>query len=116
MARELSLARGTDQAVVKITCPSLEVAEKIALALVEKRAAACVNIIPGVTSVYQWQGKICRDSETLLLVKTTMAKGDEVLAVLAAEHPYEVPEAIWTRVEQGSQSYLDWITKAVAGF
>lgn len=113
MARELNLAQATDQAVVKITCPNLEVAEKIASALVEKRAAACVNIIPGVTSVYQWQGKICRDGEILLLVKTTMARGEDVLAVLAAEHPYDVPEALWTRVEQGSRSYLDWITESL---
>lgn len=115
MARKLSLVDGTDQAVLKITCPSLSVAESIAEALVGKRLAACVNIIPGVTSIYHWQGEICRDSEFLLLVKTTLGQGEGILAVLAELHPYEVPEAIWTKVAQGSGSYLDWITDSVGG-
>ncbi len=113
MARELVLAEADGHAVVKITCPSREVADRIADALVVRQAAACVNILEGITSVYRWQGEVCRDQETLLLVKTVMSKGDAVLAVLQELHPYDVPEAIWTRVAQGSKGYLDWMTESV---
>ncbi len=114
MARELRLVKAENgQAIVKITCPTSEVAERIATVLVERRLAACVNILPGVTSIYQWQGEICRDSETLLLVKTADERAEEILEVLVAEHPYEVPEALWTPVVYGSESYLDWMTESM---
>lgn len=113
MARELSLRAASDQAVVKITCPSLEVADRLASRLVEERLAACVNLIPGLTSVYHWQGEICRDQEVLLLAKTTLSRAEPFLAVVAEEHPYEVPEVLWLRVEQGSRSYLDWLERNV---
>ncbi len=114
MARELKLAPAeSGQAVLKVTCPSPEVAERLASVLIELRLAACVNILPGVTSVYLWEGRVCRDTEVLLFVKTALEKGSEVLKVLEREHPYEVPEAIWTSVVQGSQSYLDWMTETM---
>lgn len=99
--------------MLKVSCPTPEVAERIASVMIERRLAACVNILPGVTSVYQWQGEVCRDSETLLLVKTAYDRGEEILEVLSAEHPYDVPEAIWTAVVQGSQSYLEWMSDSM---
>ena len=114
MAGELALAAGTGQAVVKITCPDAEVADRLAVALVESGVAACVNIVTGVTSVYRWQGEICRDSEVLLLVKSSFEKGEELLRVVQQHHPYEVPEAIWSRIELGSQSYLDWMAQSLS--
>ena len=113
MARELNLVASDTHAVAKITCPSPEVADTLAAALVESRAAACVNIVPGVTSIYRWQGQTQRDSEVLLLVKTTLEKGRDVLRLVGEHHPYTVPEVIWVPVCQGSQSYLDWLTECV---
>jgi periplasmic divalent cation tolerance protein len=114
LAGELEIAQATGQAVVKITCPSADVADRLAHALVEARAAACVNIVAGVTSVYRWQGEICRDHEVLLLVKTSMARSEQLLRLVQEHHPYEVPEVIWTAVVQGSRGYLEWMLECLA--
>lgn len=113
MARELKLAHSTSHALAKITCPSLEVADLLATALVERQVAACVNVVPGITSVYRWKGEVCRDSEVLLLVKTSLDKGEDLLRVVSDHHPYEVPEVIWTKLYMGSESYLDWLTECL---
>lgn len=113
MARELRLAEATGHAVVKITCPSAEVADALALALVQQRAAACVNVIPGITSVYRWQGEICRDPEVLLLIKTSMDQRERLLKIVEEVHPYEVPEVLWTPVAWGNRSYLNWLTESL---
>ncbi len=102
-----------DHLVGKITCPSQEVALALADALVEAQAAACVNIVPGLLSVYRWQGEICHDQEVLLLVKTTRQRIHEVKAVVEKIHPYDEPELLFSAVEMGSESYLDWVTKSV---
>jgi periplasmic divalent cation tolerance protein len=109
LARELALSQASGQAICKITCPDVEVANRLATALVQRRVAACVNLVPGITSVYHWQGEICRDSEVLLLVKTRLDAAEKLLAVVAELHPYEVPEVLWTPVVQGNRSYLDWL-------
>lgn len=111
MARELTLAEASGHAVCKITCPSAEVADQLATALVERRAAACVNIVPGITSVYHWQGEICRDSEVLLLVKTRLEAAERLLGIVAEIHPYEVPEVLWTEVTNGNRTYLEWLSE-----
>lgn len=116
MARELRLARADGEAVVKITCPSNEVANDLASALVERRVAACVNVIPGITSIYRWQGEICRDPEVLLIVKTTFDQSEALLKVVGELHPYEVPEALWIAVDRGNESYLEWLRQSVAPF
>lgn len=113
MARELRLAPGQGQAVVKITCPTAEVADTLATALVERRLAACVNMVAGITSVYRWQGETCRDSEVLLLVKTRSELASKLLEVVGELHPYDEPEVLWLRVEQGSAGYLDWLDRAL---
>ena len=79
--------------VCHCTCPDAEVAERIADALVAERLAACVNILPGLRSVYRWQGAVERADEVLLLVKTTPDRVATVAALVAALHPYELPEA-----------------------
>lgn len=111
MARELEWAAAEGHAVCKITCPSTETAERLASALIERRAAACVNIIPGISSVYHWKGEICRDSEVLLLAKTRLEKSEHLLKIVEEIHPYEVPEVLWTAVTSGSKSYLDWLSE-----
>jgi hypothetical protein len=62
LARELALSQASGQAICKITCPDVEVANRLATALVQRRVAACVNLVPGITSVYHWQGEICREA------------------------------------------------------
>jgi periplasmic divalent cation tolerance protein len=96
--------------VVLITAPSVEVAQQIAEALLAQRLAACVNILPGVQSLYTWEGSLHRDAEVLLLVKTRAGLFEEQLVPAVQKvHPYEVPEIIALPIHLGSQPYLDWI-------
>ena len=96
--------------VVLITTPSLEVARQIAIALLEQKLAACVNVLPGVRSYYTWKGQPQEDQEVLLLVKTRPALFESRLvpAVLAI-HPYELPEIIALPVQGGLEGYIEWI-------
>ena len=77
--------------------------------LVEKGVAACVNIIPGVTSVYHWQGQRESSTETLLLIKTTQTQYPALESAIRSRHPYELPEIIAVPVEQGLDGYLNWV-------
>jgi periplasmic divalent cation tolerance protein len=95
--------------VVLVTCPSRKVGEKIAHALVEERLAACVNVIPGLTSIYRWEGKICRDAEVLLLIKTRQVRLPALTRRVRAYHPYSVPEIIALPLAGGSATYLAWV-------
>lgn len=80
---------------------------------VSNKLAACVNIIPGVTSVYEWEGKIENDQELILMIKTRTERMGEVAAFVDANHPYDVAEVISAPIGAGSQKYLDWIGKVV---
>src|SRR6187551_2302999 len=95
--------------VVLCTCPDDAVADRIAGVLVEERLAACVNRVPGVASTYRWKDEIHRDSECLLLIKSTSERFDALRERIVALHPYEVPEVLALPVEAGSVSYLAWI-------
>ncbi len=95
--------------IVFCTCPDETSAERIATALVEEHLAACVNRIPGVASTYRWQGKICHDSECLLLIKTTRERFDVLRDRILALHPYELPEVIAVDIALGLDRYIDWI-------
>ncbi len=97
--------------VVLCTVPDAAAAEKLAKGLVDARLAACVNAVPGVTSVYRWQGKVEIDTETQLLIKTRRAQFDEVAAWIEANHPYDVPEIVAVAAEQVSDNYLAWVLK-----
>lgn len=90
-------------------CPDREAAKKIAQELVEKRLAACVNLLPGVTSVYLWQEKLETAQEVTLLIKTTRQRYEELEANLLKLHPYELPEIIAVPVELGFSGYLNWV-------
>ena len=105
----------TGAIVVFCTCPEEASAERIATALVEERLAACVNRVPGIASTYRWQGKVCRDSEHLLVIKTTRERFDALRERIVALHPYELPELIAVDIALGSAPYLDWIARATAG-
>lgn len=95
--------------VVHCTCPDLAVAERIAQAVVDERLAACVNIVPGLTSIYRWEGQVQRDAEWLLLIKTRQAIYPSLESRLRALHPYQVPEIIALPIQVGAAAYLDWI-------
>lgn len=99
----------SDICLVLCTCPDNEVAGQIARAAVEKKCAACVSILPGLTSVYSWQGKVEQDSEVQLLMKTTHGNTDELYKLALSLHPYDEPEWLVIDVCGGSATYLDWI-------
>lgn len=101
----------TDKIVVLSTCSSREEAERVARQLVDRRVAACVNIVGGVRSVYRWQGKVEDSEEILLLIKSTRALFAELKEALAAAHSYEVPEVIALPVVDGSAAYLAWMDR-----
>jgi len=97
--------------LVLTNLPNRESAQRVANALIESRAAACINILAECTSVYRWQEKIEMDSEVPLLIKTTRAAYPRLEAVIHAHHPYELPEIIAVSVNAGLPDYLQWITQ-----
>ena len=98
--------------VVLTTCESKEEAQKIARALVERRLAACVNVVPAIESVYRWQGKVESSTEWLLLIKSRAEKFEAVREAIRELHSYEIPECIMISVEGGSREYLEWIEES----
>ena len=104
----------TDKRIVLTTAGSEEEAQKIAHHLVESRIAACVNIVPGISSVYRWQGKVEEARECLLLIKTTGAAFEKIRKAITELHSYELPECVCLTIEDGSANYLQWIAESVA--
>lgn len=101
--------------VVLVTVPTVETGQQIAKAILEQKLAACVNIVPGVSSIFSWQGQVEQDQEALLLIKTRADLFEAKLAPLVQQvHPYDVPEIIALPVVMGSKSYLDWIDETTA--
>jgi periplasmic divalent cation tolerance protein len=99
--------------VVVTTVGTEEQAYLIARELVARRQAACVNIVPAIRSIYRWQGKICKDGELLLIVKTLQQEFEGVAATIRELHSYELPEVLSFEVSQGDQDFLDWIASSV---
>ncbi len=100
--------------VVFCTVPNEIVGRTIADELVGCRLAACVNIVPGLTSVYRWKGKIETDVEMLLIIKTIRSKYSGLEKKIREIHPYDVPEIIALDITSGSSDYLKWISKSVS--
>jgi periplasmic divalent cation tolerance protein len=103
----------TDKKLVLTTAGSEQEARKIARALVERRLAACVNIVPQVQSVYRWQETVEEAIEWLMVIKTTGAALARVRDAIAELHSYELPECICVGIEDGSARYLNWIEESV---
>jgi len=99
--------------IILTTVSAVEEGESIANILVEKQLAACINIIPKISSVYRWEGKVHSESEILLLIKTTKDLETEVYREVQNVHPYDTPELITVPITNGSETYLDWMTAAV---
>ncbi|XP_042304929.1 protein CutA [Sceloporus undulatus] len=96
-----------------VTCPNQMVAREIARAVVEKRLAACVNLVPQITSIYEWKGKIEEDSEVLLMIKTRSSRVSALAEFIRKIHPYEVAEVIAVPIQEGNPPYLRWVEEAV---
>lgn len=103
----------TDSVVVLCTCANREDAVRIADTVVDRRAAACVNIIPGIESIYRWEGKVERASEFLLLMKTTSERFEALRDLISRIHPYETPEIVAVPIAEGAAKYLAWIREQV---
>jgi periplasmic divalent cation tolerance protein len=104
--------KGTDRIIVLITAGSEKEARKIAELLVKEKKAACVNIVPGVDSLFRWKGKIDSARESLLLVKTRASLFPEIIRLVKETHSYEVPEIIALPIIGGSEEYLKWLDSA----
>lgn len=91
------------------SCPDRESAENLARWLVEERLAACVSLLPGATSFYEWEGRLNQETEVLLLIKTAQARLDALMKNLAEKHPYEVPEIIALAADAVHPPYLQWV-------
>ena len=93
------------------TCPDVDSAARLAATLVEERLAACVNVVPGLRSVYRWQGAVERSDEVLLLIKTTRPRLPALSARVLELHPHELPEVVAVEVAGGLSAYLDWVAE-----
>ena len=96
---------------VYTTYPSLVEAERIGKAVLEKRLAACVNILPGMISHYRWQGAIERSEEVVMIIKTRASLAEDVRATVKGLHPYTVPAILVLPIEGGEPGYLDWLMR-----
>ncbi len=99
----------SNKILVYCSVPSQEIASTIAQTVVQEELAACVTVLPGLTSVYRWQGAVESASELLLLIKTREALFEALRARIVSLHPYDVPEVIATRISEGHAPFLEWI-------
>lgn len=104
----------SDFVIVYCTCPDKDTAKKLAHLLVSQQLAACVNILPGITSVYTWQGQIESTQEHLLLIKSRNTHYPALETCLFKHHPYEVPEIIAVPIERGLPEYLEWVDSCLS--
>lgn len=103
-----------DFLIVLITAPTLESARQIAHLLVEKRLVACVNLLPGVTSIYRWEGRVQEEAEVLLICKTRRARLVALQEEVKTVHPYQVPEILALPLVAGLETYLSWLEESTA--
>ncbi|MDH5435270.1 MAG: divalent-cation tolerance protein CutA [Gammaproteobacteria bacterium] len=95
--------------IVLNTCPDIEVAKNLATVLVQHKLAACINIIPGITSIYEWEGKLESGTECLLMIKSIKSCYSRLEKIIRDSHPYELPEIITVPVSGGLNNYLIWL-------
>lgn len=100
-----------DVRVVLVTAPDREVAASLARELVEKNLAACGNVIPGLLSIYRWEGDVQEDPEVLLILKTHADRLESLMEKVSALHPYDVPEILALPVSEGLPSYMQWVAR-----
>ena len=98
---------------VLTTAPDQETAERLGRTLVEERLVACVSVVPGMTSIYRWEGTLRHEAEILMILKTTPEALRNVVTRLGELHPYAVPEVLALPVSRGAESYLEWVRSEV---
>jgi periplasmic divalent cation tolerance protein len=99
----------SEYVIVFVTAPTCDDGHAIARALVREKLAACVNILPGIRSIYTWEGEVCEDEEVLLIIKTRAKNFEDLSALVKEVHPYDVPEVIAMSLIAGAPDYLNWI-------
>ena len=99
---------------ILVTCPNRAVGESIGRALVEERLAACANLVPGLTSIYRWQGRIHRDREVLLVIKARHRQFRRLAARVAILHPYDTPQIVALPIVAVAERYLAWLADSTA--
>ncbi len=92
-----------------VTTPDKKTAIEIAKSVIQKKIAACANILENLTSIFWWEGKINTEEECLIIFKTTSENSDQLISFIQNNHPYELPECIGINITKGSQAYLQWI-------
>jgi periplasmic divalent cation tolerance protein len=100
--------------VILVTTSSVEEAERIAEILVEARVVACVNIVPGITSIFRWEGKVEHSTESLMICKTTRGQFDEVSSLVRQNHSYATPEVVAISTVEVETNYLRWLIDSVS--
>jgi periplasmic divalent cation tolerance protein len=95
--------------VVLVTAPDAEAAARLARTLVEERLVACANLVPGVRSIYRWQGAVQEEGEVLLVLKTRAESCAALAARVRDLHPYQLPELLELPATGGSEAYLSWV-------
>ena len=105
----------TDKIIVFVTCESVEQAETIAQTLVTERLAACVNVVPRIRSCYMWEKKLNWSDETLLLIKTTRGRFDQLQSRVKSLHSYSLPEIVGVTIDDAFDKYIAWIDESVGG-
>ncbi|MEJ2245740.1 MAG: divalent-cation tolerance protein CutA [Acidobacteriota bacterium] len=103
-----------NEILIVSTADTMDLAQKIAHAIVQEGEAACVNILPGIRSVYHWEEKLCDDSEILLLIKTTGENFEQIRKRIRELHSYDVPEVIAVPITAGDPDYLNWLHTQVS--
>lgn len=101
--------------VVLCTVPDEQTGQSLGRSLVERQLAACVNVVPGLTSIYRWKGKIEQDKEALLFIKTQPDRFEALSEAIQAEHPYEVPEILALSATAGLEAYCSWVREMTRG-
>lgn len=104
----------TTYQIILCTCPDIKTGNDIASMLIKNKLAACINIVPGITSVYEWQGKIETSQEHLLIIKSHQCRYTLIESAIVEMHPYELPEIITVPIEQGLPDYLQWIDSCLS--
>ncbi|MDD5627465.1 MAG: divalent-cation tolerance protein CutA [Elusimicrobia bacterium] len=95
--------------ILLVTAPDAKVADVLASGLVERKLAACISIVPGITSIYRWEGSLHKDSEALLIIKTRVGALYELSQFIKENHPAKVPEIISLPILEGNAAYLEWL-------
>ena len=98
--------------LIYVTAPSRPEAEKIATTVVTEKLAACANILDGVTSIFEWEGKLCRENETVLILKTAEERVGALTERIKELHSYDCPCIVALPIEGGNPDFLNWVTEA----